>query len=141
MVNTNEMETMVDQEIADFQKEVAEVEAWFKSERYATVKRTYTAQHVVSLRSRVKQVRELGQDSLNEVACRMCWLLLCSRFGRGTARPKHMFPQTYAADGQAKKMWKLLQEHKKNGTCSWTFGALDPVQVLLAFQFRVLTLL
>jgi hypothetical protein len=56
MVNTNAAETMVDQEIADFQKEVAQVEAWFKAERYANVKRTYTAEHVVSLRSSVKQV-------------------------------------------------------------------------------------
>lgn len=60
MVNTNAAETMVDQEIADFQKEVAEVEAWFKTERFATATRTYTAEHVVSLRSRVKQVSCLG---------------------------------------------------------------------------------
>lgn len=38
--------------------------------------------------------------------------------------------QSYAADQQAKKMWKLLQEHHAKGTCSWTFGALDPVQVI-----------
>lgn len=60
MVNANmsmaERETMVEQEIADFQKEVAEAEAWFKSERFSNVKRMYSAEHVVSLRSRVKQV-------------------------------------------------------------------------------------
>lgn len=39
-------------------------------------------------------------------------------------------PQTYAADGQAKKMWKILTENQKKGTTSWTFGALDPVQVV-----------
>lgn len=87
-----EREAMVEQEIADFQREVAEVEAWFKSERYSNCKRPYDAEHVVSLRSRVKQ--------------------------------------TYAADGQAKKMWKILNENQRKGTTSWTFGALDPVQVV-----------
>ena len=38
--------------------------------------------------------------------------------------------QTYASDQQAKKMWKLLSENQRNQTTSWTFGALDPVQVV-----------
>ena len=42
---------------------------------------------------------------------------------RGTLR------QTYASDLQAKKAWKLMQEHRKNGTASITFGSMDPVQV------------
>ncbi|KAI9140477.1 isocitrate lyase, partial [Paraphysoderma sedebokerense] len=37
--------------------------------------------------------------------------------------------QTYPSDAQAKKLWKLLQQHKKNGTASHTFGCLDPIQV------------
>ncbi|KAI8377055.1 isocitrate lyase [Choanephora cucurbitarum] len=39
------------------------------------------------------------------------------------------FPIQYRSDVQAKKVWKLLQNHKANGTTSHTFGALDPVQV------------
>merc|ERR1719281_1128012 len=31
---------------------------------------------------------------------------------------------------QATKLYKMMREHKKNGTCSHTFGALDPVQVV-----------
>ncbi|KAI9022768.1 isocitrate lyase [Phycomyces nitens] len=39
------------------------------------------------------------------------------------------FPIAYRSDVQAKKVWKILQGHKKNGTTTHTFGALDPVQV------------
>lgn len=35
----------------------------------------------------------------------------------------------YPSSQQAKKLYKLLQEHDKNKTASATFGALDPVQV------------
>ncbi|CAO3689892.1 unnamed protein product [Umbelopsis vinacea] len=35
----------------------------------------------------------------------------------------------YPSNAQGKKLWKLLKNHKKNGTASHTFGALDPVQV------------
>ncbi|KAI8990999.1 isocitrate lyase [Mycotypha africana] len=38
-------------------------------------------------------------------------------------------PTTYRSDAQAKKVWKILQGHKANGTTTHTFGALDPVQV------------
>jgi isocitrate lyase len=38
-------------------------------------------------------------------------------------------PQSYASSTQAEKMFALCAEHKKNGTTSHTFGALDPVQV------------
>ncbi|KAK3825424.1 MAG: isocitrate lyase [Benniella sp.] len=37
--------------------------------------------------------------------------------------------QDYASNTQAKKLWKLLKNHQKNGTASHTFGALDPIQV------------
>eukprot|EP00128_Syssomonas_multiformis_P016432 Colp12_sorted_trinity150504_noHs@14042 len=43
---------------------------------------------------------------------------------RGTAK------QSYFSDVQAKKMWKLLCEHRENGTTAHTFGALDPIQVV-----------
>ncbi|KAF9111853.1 isocitrate lyase 1 [Mortierella sp. AM989] len=35
----------------------------------------------------------------------------------------------YLSNIQAKKLWKLLKNHRKNGTASHTFGALDPIQV------------
>jgi len=38
--------------------------------------------------------------------------------------------QSYASDEQAHKLWKLLEEHHANKTCSHTFGALDPVQII-----------
>ncbi len=36
----------------------------------------------------------------------------------------------YASDIMAKKMYNILQENKKNNKTSFTFGALDPVQVI-----------
>merc|ERR1719476_210440 len=38
--------------------------------------------------------------------------------------PLH-FPSAQVSD----RLYKMLREHQKNGTCSHTFGALDPVQV------------
>lgn len=38
--------------------------------------------------------------------------------------------QTYPSDIQAKKLWSLLQVHKANKTASFTYGALDPIQVI-----------
>ncbi|KAG8944494.1 isocitrate lyase 1, partial [Tulasnella sp. 424] len=35
----------------------------------------------------------------------------------------------YPSDIQAKKLWTLLENHARNGTPSYTYGALDPVQV------------
>lgn len=35
----------------------------------------------------------------------------------------------YQSDVQAKKLWKLLTNHWNNKTASYTYGALDPVQV------------
>lgn len=35
----------------------------------------------------------------------------------------------YPSSGQAKKLYKLLQEHDKEKTVSFTFGALDPIHV------------
>jgi isocitrate lyase len=37
--------------------------------------------------------------------------------------------ENYASNEQAKKLWNLLMVHKKNKTASFTYGALDPVQV------------
>jgi len=39
------------------------------------------------------------------------------------------FKTLYPSDIQAKKLWSLLQKHKRNGTASHTFGCLDPIQV------------
>lgn len=39
-------------------------------------------------------------------------------------------PLTYTSSAQADKLYKMMRHHKKNGTCSHTFGALDPVQVV-----------
>lgn len=38
-------------------------------------------------------------------------------------------PISYPSDTVGKKLWKLLDQHYKNGTPSHTYGALDPVQV------------
>ncbi|TPX64458.1 isocitrate lyase [Spizellomyces sp. 'palustris'] len=45
------------------------------------------------------------------------------------AKKRGTVKQQFASDIQAKKLWKLLQEHKANKTASFTYGALDPVQV------------
>ena len=45
------------------------------------------------------------------------------------------FRQEYASNVQAKKLWKLLSKHKRNGSASFTFGALDPVQVTQMTKF------
>lgn len=39
-------------------------------------------------------------------------------------------PLSYTSAVQAEKLYTMMREHKKNGTCSHTFGALDPVQVV-----------
>jgi len=39
-------------------------------------------------------------------------------------------PLTYTSSAQAMKLYKMMREHKAKGTCSHTFGALDPVQVI-----------
>ncbi|KAI8368268.1 isocitrate lyase [Radiomyces spectabilis] len=39
------------------------------------------------------------------------------------------FKQTYASSAQAKKMWDLITKNKATGETTWTFGALDPVQI------------
>jgi len=39
-------------------------------------------------------------------------------------------PLTFTTAVQADKLYKLMRGHKKNGTCSHTFGALDTVQVV-----------
>lgn len=81
----------VAEEDAAFERQVAEVERWWQSDRFRLTKRPYSARDV----------------------CRL----------RGT------LPQHYASSEQAKKLWTLLKAHQARGTCSRTFGALDPVQV------------
>merc|ERR1719502_1620448 len=39
------------------------------------------------------------------------------------------FPLQYTGAQVSDKLYTMLREHQKNGTCSHTFGALDPVQV------------
>lgn len=81
----------VAEEDAAFERQVAEVERWWQSDRFRLTKRPYSARDV----------------------CRL----------RGT------LPQHYASNEQAKKLWTILKAHQARGTCSRTFGALDPVQV------------
>ena len=38
-------------------------------------------------------------------------------------------PTEYRSNLQAKKLWQILQQNKRTGHTSHTFGALDPVQV------------
>ncbi|CAI5980354.1 unnamed protein product [Closterium sp. NIES-64] len=83
--------TFVEEEQRRFDAEVAEVEAWWASGRFALTSRPYTARDVVRLR-----------DSL---------------------------PKMYPSGMQAKKLYAVLKRHQANGTCSRTFGSLDPVQV------------
>merc|ERR1719382_2287998 len=39
------------------------------------------------------------------------------------------FPLHFPSASVSDKLYTMLREHQKNGTCSHTFGALDPVQV------------
>merc|ERR1719517_138563 len=39
------------------------------------------------------------------------------------------FPLTFPSSQDSDKLYNMLREHQANGTCSHTFGALDPVQV------------
>jgi len=39
-------------------------------------------------------------------------------------------PLSYTSAAQSEKLYNMMREHQKNGTCSHTFGALDPVQVV-----------
>ena len=45
------------------------------------------------------------------------------------ARKRGTLKIDYPSNNQAKKLYKLLQEHDKNKTVSFTFGALDPIHV------------
>jgi isocitrate lyase len=38
--------------------------------------------------------------------------------------------QAYASNVQAKKLWALLMKHNANSTASYTYGVLDPVQII-----------
>merc|ERR1719456_424861 len=40
------------------------------------------------------------------------------------------FPLHFAGAKVSEKLYNLMRENQKNGTCSHTFGALDPVQVV-----------
>merc|ERR1719183_3299390 len=39
-------------------------------------------------------------------------------------------PLQFTGAKVSEKLYRLMREHQKNGTCSHTFGALDPVQVV-----------
>eukprot|EP00928_Gymnodinium_smaydae_P085714 TRINITY_DN692_c0_g1_i11.p1 TRINITY_DN692_c0_g1~~TRINITY_DN692_c0_g1_i11.p1 ORF type:complete len:591 (-),score=129.32 TRINITY_DN692_c0_g1_i11:446-2107(-) len=39
-------------------------------------------------------------------------------------------PLHFTSAQLSEKLYKMMREHQKNGTCSHTFGALDPVQVV-----------
>lgn len=50
-------------------------------------------------------------------------------------RLRGTLPQQYASDAMAKKLWRLLKTHQAHGTCSRTFGCLDPVQAAQMAKF------
>jgi isocitrate lyase len=81
----------IKQEQAAFDKEVAEVERWWREPRWRKTKRIYTAKDIVSKRGTLKI--------------------------------------DYPSSTQAKKLYKLLEEHDRKKTTSFTFGALDPIHV------------
>jgi len=45
------------------------------------------------------------------------------------------FALSFPSIQQSWKLYEMLQTHQKNGTCSHTFGALDPVQVTQMAEF------
>lgn len=75
-----------------FNKEVQQIDAFFKNPRWRNTTRIYKPEDVARLRGTVHQ--------------------------------------TYVSDVIAKKLWDMLETCQQNGTCSHTFGALDPVQVI-----------
>ncbi|GME91288.1 unnamed protein product [[Candida] boidinii] len=81
----------LDQEEADFQKEVEAVRKWWSEPRWKGVKRVYTPEEIVKRRSTI-------------------------------VNPN-------ASTTMAKKAFAALEEHDKNKTVSFTFGALDPIHV------------
>lgn len=51
------------------------------------------------------------------------------------ARKRGTLNIQYPSNIQAKKLYTLLEEHDRNKTCSFTYGALDPVQVTQMAEF------
>lgn len=49
---------------------------------------------------------------------------------RDVAKLRGNIPQQYPSNTQAKKLWSILEKHQANRTCTHTFGALDPIQVV-----------
>jgi isocitrate lyase len=90
-----------------FQQEVQAVRNWWKKDRFALVTRPYTPEEGTS----VPKISIL--TFLHVVVTK-----------RGT------LVETYASDAQAKKLWSILMKHKANKTASFTYGSLDPVQVI-----------
>jgi len=39
-------------------------------------------------------------------------------------------PLSYSSAGLSEKLYSMMRKHQTEGTCSHTFGALDPVQVV-----------
>lgn len=42
----------------------------------------------------------------------------------------------YPSNTQAKKLWAILQRHQRNRTTAYTFGALDPIQVIQMAKYH-----
>lgn len=90
---------MSEQEI--FENDVKQMYEWWKSDRFALVKRPYSAQ----------EGELVAYDDNRSVVSK-----------RGTLHIE------YPSNVQAKKLWGLLKKHYLNKTFSHTYGALDPVQ-------------
>ncbi|XP_050204819.1 isocitrate lyase [Mercurialis annua] len=71
--------SMIMEEEGRFEAEVAEVQAWWNSERFKLTKRPYTARDVVSLRGNLKQ-----SYASNELAKKL-WITLKNHQANGTA--------------------------------------------------------
>ncbi|KAI9340065.1 isocitrate lyase [Zopfochytrium polystomum] len=104
----------VAQEQREFDSQVAALKQVWASERFARIKRPYTAEE--ESESEIGYAKTKGKKEGLSVAS------MISK--RGT------FQQTYPSDLMARKLWMLLKNHHKNGTASSTYGALDPVQVI-----------
>ena len=97
-----------------FDTEVQEVQKWWQSSRFNRVTRPYTAGDGRS--SGRTTLRPTIFNNVNTPA-----ILVIQK--RGTLK------QSYPSDQMAKKLWSLLEAHQAQKTASFTYGALDPVQV------------
>ncbi|CAI9090305.1 OLC1v1025052C1 [Oldenlandia corymbosa var. corymbosa] len=79
MASSFSVPSMIMEEEGRFQAEVAEVQAWWNSERFKLTKRPYSARDVVSLRGNIKQ-----NYASNEMAKKL-WRTLKTHQANGTA--------------------------------------------------------